>query len=163
LSVRDATLEDLEVVASWLHSEDECLRWAGPAVSYPLTPGALARQIGFAEADDVVLADEAGPVGFGQLVPRRDGQVHLARVIVRPDARGAGLGRALVETLLERAAAAGAREASLNVYLDNEPARRLYGAVGFVPATAPDGLVVPQGSQFMACALGGAGTGGGAS
>jgi [ribosomal protein S18]-alanine N-acetyltransferase len=151
--VRDATLHDLEVVASWIRSADECRLWAGPAVSFPFEPGALALEIGFVEADDLALADEAGTAGFGQLVWRPGGRAHLARVIVRPDARGRGYGRALVSALIERAASRRARLATLNVYAENLAARRLYEAAGFTVALAPGEQACPHGSLPMTLAL----------
>ena len=44
VTVRDATLADLGVVASWVCSEEECRLRAGPAVSFPLLPGRLERE-----------------------------------------------------------------------------------------------------------------------
>jgi len=151
--VRDATLADLEVVASWIRTADECRLWAGPAVSFPLEPGVPAVEIGFADAQNLALADGAGTAGFGQLVWRPGGRAHLARVIVRPDARGRGLGRVLVRALLERAAARGARLATLNVYTENAAARRLYEAAGFAVTAAPGGPDRPPGALSMTLAL----------
>jgi [ribosomal protein S18]-alanine N-acetyltransferase len=149
VTVLDATLRDLEVVASWVGTADECRLWAGPAVSFPLEPGRLAREIGFADEENLVLADGAGTAGFGQLVRRPGGRAHLARVIVRPDARGRGYGRVLVTALLERAASRGARLATLNVYCENEAARRLYEAAGFAVSSLPGGDACPRGALYM--------------
>jgi [ribosomal protein S18]-alanine N-acetyltransferase len=145
----DATLRDLEVVASWVHTPVECRLWAGPAVSFPLEPGTLAGEIGFADEDNLALADGAGTAGFGQVVWRPGGRAHLARVIVRPDARGRGYGRVLVTALLERAASRGARLATLNVYTENQAARRLYEAAGFTVSRVPGGGACPQRALYM--------------
>ncbi len=144
LTVRDATLADLEVVASWVRTEEECRLWAGPAVSFPLLSGRLEREIGFTEAENLALCDEAGAAGFGQVVPKAGGRAHLARVIVRPDARGRGLGHAIVRALVERARS-GARVVSLNVYASNATALRVYEAAGFRVAPWPedDGAAPP--------------------
>jgi len=154
LTVRDATTADLEVVATWVRTAEECLLWAGPAVSFPVEPGVLAGEIEFEEADDLALADEAGVAAFGQLVWRPKRRAHLARVIVRPDARGRGAGRALVRALLERASASGARTATLNVYAENEAARRLYEAAGFSVAGQPRGQACPHGALVMTLDVG---------
>lgn len=139
IAVRDATLTDLEVAASWVRSEDECLLWAGPAVSFPLLPARLAREIEFQEAQNLALVDEDGTAGFGQAIAKSGGRVHLARVIVRPDARGRGLGGTLVRALVARASACEARAVSLNVYVTNAGARRVYRAAGFREAPWPKG------------------------
>ena len=149
LVARDAIFPDLEAVATWVASAEECLLWAGPAVTFPVEPDVLAAEIEFEEAGGVVLADGVGVTAFGQLVRRPERRAHLARVIVRPDARGGGAGRALVRALLERASAGGARTATLNVYADNAPARRLYEAAGFVVAGPPGGQTCPHGALHM--------------
>ena len=153
VTVRDATLGDLEAIASWVGTADECRLWAGPAVSFPLEPGALALEIGFADAQNLALADGAGTAGFGQLVWRSGARAHLARVIVRPDARGRGLGRMLVGALLERAASRCARLATLNVYAENAAARQLYEAAGFAVASEPAEHACPHGALSMTLAL----------
>jgi [ribosomal protein S18]-alanine N-acetyltransferase len=142
---RDATLADLEVVASWVRTADDCRLWAGPAVSFPLRLERLAAEIGFAEAENLAVGDEAAPDAFGQVAPKDGGRAHLARVIVRPEARGHGLARVLVGALVERASAQGVRVVSLNVYATNTAARRVYEAAGFVTAPWPedDGTAPP--------------------
>lgn len=51
--------------------------------------------------------------------------------------RGQGLGRRLLEAVLERARAAGCAAVSLEVRADNAIARRLYQSLGFGPGFAP--------------------------
>jgi len=55
----------------------------------------------------------------------------LEDVFVSDDARGTGLGRALVEAAIERARARGCRRIELDVQEDNEHAIRLYEKCGF--------------------------------
>ena len=50
---------------------------------------------------------------------------------VRPDARKAGVGRQLVEAVIDHARAH-VEVIQLSVISDNQPARRLYGSLGFV-------------------------------
>lgn len=56
----------------------------------------------------------------------------LFDIITREDARGRGHARRLVASLLAHAHGLGAREAYLQVQLDNDVARRLYASFGFV-------------------------------
>ena len=60
----------------------------------------------------------------------------LNRVVVRPDARGHGVGASLVRAGLEWAAAVGARRMLLEVSPHNDPAVALYRSLGFKPVSA---------------------------
>ena len=81
-------------------------------------------------------ADDAPAAGVAQLrfrygVWRAGGDCLLEDLFVDDDARGAGLGRALVEATLARAHARGCRRVELDVNEANATAQRLYGSFGF--------------------------------
>jgi ribosomal protein S18 acetylase RimI-like enzyme len=81
-------------------------------------------------------ADDATPTGVAQLrfrygVWRAGGDCLLEDLFVDDAARGAGLGRALVEATLARARARGCRRVELDVNEANATAQRLYGSFGF--------------------------------
>ena len=61
-------------------------------------------------------------------------ELHINNLAVRPDWRGRGFARALLEHVLGEAARLGARRATLEVRSSNEVARRLYEGVGFIVA-----------------------------
>jgi N-acetylglutamate synthase len=61
-----------------------------------------------------------------------DGWAELGSIIVSPEARGNGLGRALVNSLLHWAATNGAANAFLQVDVENALAIALYRSLGFV-------------------------------
>ena len=63
----------------------------------------------------------------------------LEDVYVADDARGTGLGRALVEAAMERARARGCRRAELDVNESNTAALALYASFGFSAAANPYG------------------------
>ncbi len=80
----------------------------------------------------VVAEDDGGAVvayGYAQAL-RTTGYVR--QVVVAPEARGRGLGRALLEDVARRLEAAGCTTWRLNVVPDNDPARRLYRGLGMV-------------------------------
>lgn len=58
-------------------------------------------------------------------------EAHITNVTVRPDLRGRGLGRVLLEYLLQKASARGAESVLLEVREGNEPAIGLYRRAGF--------------------------------
>jgi ribosomal protein S18 acetylase RimI-like enzyme len=58
---------------------------------------------------------------------------HVTDIYVRPEARGQGIGRALLAEVVEPARAAGFDHVSLEVMLRNTEARHLYERLGFVP------------------------------
>jgi ribosomal protein S18 acetylase RimI-like enzyme len=81
-------------------------------------------------------ADDAPAAGVAQLrfrygVWRAGGDCLLEDLFVDDAARGAGLGRALVEATLAHARARGCRRVELDVNERNEAAQRLYGSFGF--------------------------------
>jgi ribosomal-protein-alanine N-acetyltransferase len=59
-------------------------------------------------------------------------ELHINTIAVDPGRRRGGLGTTLMRHVLEEAAREGAHRATLEVRESNEPARRLYGALGFV-------------------------------
>lgn len=87
----------------------------------PGTPG-IEAWLGIREAGRLV--------AVGAVVRQPDGTGHLRAVAVAPDARGRGLGREL-SIAMTRRAQAGTGIASLGVYVDNEPALRIYRALGY--------------------------------
>ncbi len=72
------------------------------------------------------------PVACGMAVVERE-VAGLVDIVVHPEHRRCGYGRAVVESLLGHAAELGARTAYLQVLNDNAAARRLYAALGFEP------------------------------
>lgn len=69
--------------------------------------------------------------------------VGLAKIMVHPKARGLGLGRVIVETLIERADSYGAELLTLGVRGNNHGAKALYEACGFITyGVLPNGVAV---------------------
>ena len=71
------------------------------------------------------------PVGCCALVRIGDGQYELAKMAVAESARGAGIGRRLLTTVIEEARKLGALRLSLETNRMLAPAIHLYEAVGF--------------------------------
>ncbi|HHV79382.1 MAG TPA: ribosomal protein S18-alanine N-acetyltransferase [Firmicutes bacterium] len=58
-------------------------------------------------------------------------EAHVTNVAVHPDYRGKGLGRLLMNELIERAKSRGARKMTLEVRKSNTVAQGLYSSLGF--------------------------------
>jgi len=83
----------------------------------------------------LIAEDDGRAVGFVFCVLGDRGRktAHVTDIYVRPEARGRGLGRALLAELVEPAREAGLGHVSLEVLTHNTDARRLYERLGFAP------------------------------
>ncbi|MET8771957.1 GNAT family N-acetyltransferase [Streptomyces sp. NPDC004658] len=119
------------LVAGWPTSAAEAVMWCG-SDEFPVSGRTVA---GWHRADDVeahVLVDGPRVLGYGELwLDAEEDEAELARIIVAPEARGAGLGRVLVRGLLARAVRAGFADVYMRVHPDNHRALRCYLGVGF--------------------------------
>ena len=89
-------------------------------------------EIGRAFSDAVVVVEEPGGEVAGYAICWTVGQEsHLLNIAVRPDARGRGIGRALLMECLRRGAHAGASRIYLEVRPSNQQAIRMYRREGF--------------------------------
>jgi putative acetyltransferase len=110
----------------------------------------LERHLKVTAADAAVLADPQGAilaaggrifmamedgeaVGCAALLPLPEGGFELGRMAVIETSRGGGVGRALLQTCLEAASAAGARRLYLEASSVLVPALSLYRSMGFRP------------------------------
>jgi ribosomal protein S18 acetylase RimI-like enzyme len=78
----------------------------------------------------------------------------MKRLYVAPGGRGLGLGRALVQALVEAARVAGAREIRLDTLPEMTTAQALYARFGFHPV-APYYDSPVTGTRFLALTLAG--------
>jgi len=134
-----ASVEDLLEVCRWIRSRDECELWVGKRLEFPIDESTAAAALEFELASSWKLleAESQRIVAFGQIVPKLDGRLHLARLIVDPGSRATGIGRLLANELLREARETGGRLVSLNVSATNLAAIGLYRSLGFGEAERP--------------------------
>ncbi|NQV72446.1 GNAT family N-acetyltransferase [bacterium] len=133
LRTRPSVLTDLNVVTSWVTNQEECDIWSGGSVHFPIEMEQVVAAILWQASHNVAI-DQSGKVAaFGQLLVKPHQRLHLARLIVCPEQRGQGLGRMLVEGLVNEAQSQGAHKISLNVHPTNQRAIHLYTELGFLP------------------------------
>jgi ribosomal protein S18 acetylase RimI-like enzyme len=135
LMLRPPVAADYAAVATWIPDAEACVRWAGPQLAYPFDAGALPQLLAVEHGASYALCDaQAALLGFGQYRLRQPGTAHLCRIIVAPEARGQGMGKALCRLLIDEASRATAADAvTLRVYRDNLAAYAVYLDLGFVP------------------------------
>ncbi len=95
---------------------------------------------------------EGAIIGYG-VMSAGAGEAHILNVCVREGCRSRGIGRALLEQLLVRAAASGASEAYLEVRPSNAAAIRLYQTLGFEPIGVRRGYYQAVGGREDAVVL----------
>ena len=116
-------------VLGWAESAEVLDRWA--SFSERPTPEIFQRWLSDADTHGYLLVD-GEPTAYGELwVSEADGEVELAHLLVAPSHRGRGVGRALVEALVEKARAFTVPTAWVRVVESNEPALRCYRGAGF--------------------------------
>ncbi len=144
---RDA---DIDAVMSWFGTEHDVLSWGGPKFRYPFTAETFRKDCHFPQMNSFGLFDDDGALlAFGQLYDR-NGRINLARLVVRPERRGEGLGQRLVEELM----AIGPTllpltQFSLFVNRDNTPALRCYQALGFEIDDYPEDQILADQCYFL--------------
>ena len=121
--LRVATLDDLQILVDL------------EAVTFPedpWTPFMLADELSSPASCYWIATNEAGdPVGYGGVKVGGD-QADVMTIGVVPHARGHGIGRAILDALLDWARQVGAAEIFLDVRPSNEGAIALYNSRGFV-------------------------------
>jgi len=105
-------------------------RWGWEAYHAELTHGEnalmlVARPV---EQSDTSTAENVKGFIAARLIA---GEVHINNVAVRHQHRLQGIGRTLLQSVLDKAAEAGAETAFLEVRAGNAPAQALYGRCGF--------------------------------
>ncbi|MFH1746024.1 MAG: GNAT family N-acetyltransferase [Planctomycetota bacterium] len=125
--------DQAEFIVSWVRDAHEAL-WLAPNTKPPLTVERVRQWRAHGhEQLALVHPEESQPLAYGELNVLRATQQHywLGHLIVNPELRGRGVGRALTLQLLSRAFnMRGALQVSLVVFPDNLAAIACYRAAG---------------------------------
>jgi len=122
--IRLADLRDAQAIAVMSRDHIEIgLGWKYDAAR-------VMRAIRHRDTSVIVACERRMPVGFA-IMEFGDDRTHLVLLAVQPRHRRNGVGRQLVEWLLESARTAGIESVHLELRAGNEAARRFYRALGF--------------------------------
>jgi putative acetyltransferase len=102
-----------------------------------------------------VALDGARVIGTAAVIPRRPGEMELAKLTVDVSARGQGVARRLTDVCLVHARYAGVRRLVLVSNSRLAAALRLYESVGFVHRPVPDTVPYETADVYMEMELGG--------
>lgn len=147
LSLVAANSSDAKEILNWFESEKQIKDWGGPAMYYPISDISFIERLNLNELDSFKVVQAGSKdklLAFGQFYVR-SGRHHLGRLAVLPDSRGNGIGRFLVNALINKAHDhQKAQGESLFVVADNRAAIALYESFGFelvdYPQTLPNGF-----------------------
>ena len=135
MPIRKAGPEDLVFLPAVEAAADTLLDGVLPTGSGQLPSPATVPEL--ARARHVLVAGRP-PVGFARL-EEVDGQAHLEQLSVRPDAAGAGLGRALVQAATDWAQEQGYAAITLSTFAEVPFNAPFYAGCGFEIVRKPEG------------------------
>ena len=131
MRIRKAEINDFNTIMSWIKDENECRNWAGPKVRYPLNIVDLLKDLQYSKTNSYCLINDNNILAFGQLLPKEEGLIHMARIIVAPSYRGFGHGKTLCKNLIQTAEQLGCQKVSLFASRSNIISTTLYKNLGF--------------------------------
>ncbi len=139
-TLRPAAASDHALIAAWLSDEAATRQWAGGEVRHPLRAYEWERLLEQADGHGRVLLVGDEPVAFVQCERAGPDSLQLSRLLVRPDRRRQGHGRALCIALIDEFTAdAGLRAITIAVQRNDIAARNLFSRLGFQGLPAPPG------------------------
>ena len=149
LTLRLADDADFSTIISWIPDLAAARLWSGPNMPYPLTVDILKGAMDLEKNKVFVMIDDVNSVvGTAQFYFMEPSRFHLARIMVKPDERGKGYGRKLVNLIMAETWSVPEKYFTLNVNFGNDKAHALYESLGFA-ITTPETGNFSKTSHFM--------------
>ena len=144
-SLESACGTDIDELMTWFPDAHSVDIWGGPSFRFPFDNETFHADCRWRDFSSFCLRNPENEfAAFGQLGSRYD-RSHLARLVANPRMRGQGVGRRLMEMMIEAARKEQDHaEIALFVYKDNEPAYQCYLALGFEVQEYPDGAPMQE-------------------
>jgi [ribosomal protein S18]-alanine N-acetyltransferase len=159
MRIRPLLEADLPLIRRWMRDTPEAPAWSDEdLVRIIEAPSAGERRIrrGWVAEEESQSAMAGFVVANALSIPGVPAECELEFVFVATQARGQGIGRTLVRTVLEWAADRGAEEIRLELRASNIRALRLYQRCGFTMAGSRPGYYLdpPEDAVLMRCRIG---------
>ena len=130
---------DSDTIAGWFNDEKIFNYWSGGQYNFPLSAQQIIDKSKIYEADEnafmMTALDTDGEVCghfIFRLADYEKNSIHIGHIVVSPNKRGQGLGKAMIEMALKYAIEImGMKRITLGVYADNIPAKKCYESIGF--------------------------------
>ncbi|HEX5640798.1 MAG TPA: GNAT family N-acetyltransferase [Thermoleophilia bacterium] len=136
-------------LAGWAATAAEARRWGGQDVVWPVAASVVSAWHADPGVRPFVLVRSGMLLGYGEVwIDEEEREVELARIIVRPERRGRGLGRLLVRLLLEQAAQTGHQTAFVRVAPGNAAALACYRNAGLAPVSEEERQAFNEGQPL---------------
>ena len=97
----------------------------------------------------LVAVEDDAVLGYGGLAVNGPDDAWVQNLAVRRDAQRRGIGRTLLEALLDEARRRGVAAVLLEVAVDNAPAQKLYASYGFEPVGVRRGYYQPSNTDAL--------------
>lgn len=137
VTLRPATPDDIEAIMTIETAVFDSEAWSSEA---------MTRDVNDPNCSYVVAESGGTVIGYaGLLCPPGSGEADVQTIAVLPESRSTGLGRRLMNALLEQAEARRAKHIFLEVRADNTPAIALYESLGFAAIAVRPGYYQPEG------------------
>tara|TARA_B100000700_G_scaffold174010_1_gene192224 strand:+ start:2718 stop:3167 length:450 start_codon:yes stop_codon:yes gene_type:complete len=143
--LRAISKQEFIAIFSWAQTAQDRLFWLGPHVNADSPIEDVWARLKGEERPSLGFWHNNKLVGFAQCYEKHEGARHIACLIVNPECRGQGIGRRLVNALLEYAwQYDDVAYVTLNVLPENTRALNLYRSLGFVEQSNNDPSMVPM-------------------
>lgn len=139
IGFRPMIWDDIDAVVA-LEKASFSLPWTRTAFESELTTNSLAHYI--------IMEEDGHLVGYAGMWVILD-EAHVMNVAILPSRRAQGLGKLLMQKLIETAVNLGALTMTLEVRRSNHAARRLYEWIGFVERGVRPGYYTDNGEDAL--------------
>lgn len=153
-SLEIASSSDIDELMTWFPDAHSIDIWGGPKFRFPFDRETFREDCRWQKFSSYCVRSPQGEFSaFGQ-VGKRYKKSHLARLVTHPNMRRQGIGRKLLEMLIDEARESqDSKEVALFVYKDNKPAHQCYLRLGFEVQTYPAYAPMEDKCHYMARAV----------